>query len=343
MKGNIKGYKGYAKGLVCHGRQYAENTIFEVAPEEYGVQFCKDPFDVLDSYGFINDKMELNEFTTVAVDDCTTTDNKNYTAKKVNVGEKLSIEELCNECFLRFNHLAADSYGEHLFAASADDYATAHSSRCWSAAVTTGKKSLAANGDDHSAAAATGNKSAASTLGHSSVAASTGIGSAAINACYGSSSVAASTGENSVAESVGCCSVCTTTGEHSLAVADDSGLFSVAASTGVGSVAESAGGSSIAASTGENSIAVSKGEKSVAVNTGLNSSAATEGDRSIAIAAGINSKAKGKLGCYIAVTEWEANIDGKWQLKDIQMRKVDGVKIKEDVYYTLQNGEFVEA
>ena len=33
----MKGYKGFGKGLVCRGKQYAENTVFE----EYDAEICR--------------------------------------------------------------------------------------------------------------------------------------------------------------------------------------------------------------------------------------------------------------------------------------------------------------
>ena len=62
----------------------------------------------------------------------------------------------------------------------------------------------------------------------------------------------------------------------------------------------------------------------------------------MAIAFGIDSKAKGALGCYIALAEWESTDDG-YVLKDFKSAKVDGKKIKENTFYKLVNGKFVEA
>ena len=46
----MKGYKGFSKGLVCRGKQYAENTVFEEDDAQIcqsGMHFCENPFDVL--------------------------------------------------------------------------------------------------------------------------------------------------------------------------------------------------------------------------------------------------------------------------------------------------------
>ena len=64
----MKGYKGFEPGLICRGKQYAENTVFEEEEAEiysYGMHFCENPFDVLDYYGFTNDNGDFNEFAEV--------------------------------------------------------------------------------------------------------------------------------------------------------------------------------------------------------------------------------------------------------------------------------------
>lgn len=67
--------------------------------------------------------------------------------------------------------------------------------------------------------------------------------------------------------------------------------------------------------------------------------ASVKGKNSIACALGINGAAKGALGCWIAVAEY----DGEKNVIGGRFAMVDGEKIKEDTYYTLKNGEFVEA
>ena len=96
----MKGYKGFSKGLVCRGKQYAENTVFEEDDAKIcksGMHFCENPFDVLDHYGFVADNGELNEYAEVeALDDAQTDDQKKFCTKKLKVGEKLGIAGLVN-------------------------------------------------------------------------------------------------------------------------------------------------------------------------------------------------------------------------------------------------------
>ena len=89
------------------------------------------------------------------------------------------------------------------------------------------------------------------------------------------------------------------------------------------------------------SAATNTGSRSAATNTGYMSAATVEGKDSFAIATGIQGKARGKKGCYIAVAEWKC-VFGNWKPIDFKTVKVDGEKIKEDTFYTLKKGEFVE-
>ena len=63
---------------------------------------------------------------------------------------------------------------------------------------------------------------------------------------------------------------------------------------------------------------------------------------SVAAALGIDSKAKGALGCWIVIAEWESDEKFNWHRKDVQCFKVDGENIKPDTWYKLKNGGLVE-
>ena len=98
----MKGYKGFEKGLVCKDKQYAENTVFEEKEAvicRSGMHFCENPFDVLDYYGFVNDKGEFNEFAEVeALEEAKTDDHKKYCTTKLKVGAKLSFAGFVKAC-----------------------------------------------------------------------------------------------------------------------------------------------------------------------------------------------------------------------------------------------------
>ncbi len=201
----MKGYKGFSKGLICRGKQYAENTVFEEENAEIchsGMHFCKNPFDVLEHYGFVNeDTAELNEFCEVeALDEAKTDGEKKFCTKKLKIGAKLGISGLIN-AFVSFTLANVKSEGA----------------------------------------------------------------------------------------------------------------------------------------------ATNTGDRSVATNTGDRSVATVSGKESFAIATGIDGKAKGTLGCYIALAEWEWNDDeNRYRLMNFKTHKVDGEIIKPDTFYMLKGCEFIE-
>ena len=118
-----------------------------------------------------------------------------------------------------------------------------------------------------------------------------------------------------------------------------SGNYSTAGSSGDSSTAGSSGDSSTAGSSGYYSTAGSSGNSSTAAATGAYCSAKADGKDSIAVVNGACGKACGALGCYLVLTEYDD--DGNMLLA--KMAKVDGAVIKENTWYTLKNGEFVEA
>ena len=67
------------------------------------------------------------------------------------------------------------------------------------------------------------------------------------------------------------------------------------------------------------------------------------GEDAVIMCAGSRSKAKGKKGSWITLAEWVKDEEkGRYVPICVKTERVDGEKIKEDTYYTLKNGEFVE-
>ena len=109
-------------------------------------------------------------------------------------------------------------------------------------------------------------------------------------------------------------------------------------SSGDYSTAGSSGNSSTAGSSGYSSTAGSSGNYSTAAATGAYCRAKADGKDSIAVVNGVCGKARGALGCYLVLTEYDNNGKLLWA----KMAQVDGYIIKEMVWYTLKNGEFVK-
>ena len=97
-----KGYKGFEKGLVCRGKQYKENTIFEEDEAivcEKGMHYCKNPFDVLEYYDLVNEDGSFNDFAEVeSLAEEKTDDEKKYCTTKLKIGAKLSFSGFVKAC-----------------------------------------------------------------------------------------------------------------------------------------------------------------------------------------------------------------------------------------------------
>ena len=146
-----------------------------------------------------------------------------------------------------------------------------------------------------------------------------------------------SSGRYSTAGSSGDYSTAGSSGYSS--TAGSSGYYSTAGSSGYYSTAGSSGDSSTAGSSGYSSTAGSSGDSSTAAATGAYCRAKADGKDNIAVANGAHSKARGILGCYLVLTEYDDDGNMLWA----KMAKVDGVSVKENVWYMLKNGEFAEA
>ena len=149
------------------------------------------------------------------------------------------------------------------------------------------------------------------------------------------------TGYMSAATNTGRYSAATNMGDNSAAT--NTGDNSAATNTGYMSAATNTGYMSAATNTGDNSAATNTGDNSAATNTGYMSAAEVNGNGSVAIVTGYKSKVKASLGNAIVIVE-----RGKWNgkiypLLAIKSAIVDGKIIKEDTWYKLVDGEFVEA
>ena len=108
--------------------------------------------------------------------------------------------------------------------------------------------------------------------------------------------------------------------------------------TGDRSAATNTGDRSAATNTGHRSAATNTGHQSAATNTGDQSAATVLGEESVACSLGEYGKAKGAKGCWLVLAEWK---DG--HRKDVRCFYVDGESVKANVFYTLKDGELVEA
>ena len=110
---------------------------------------------------------------------------------------------------------------------------------------------------------------------------------------------------------------------------------------------DATGNCGASSATGYKGASSATGDCGASSATGYKGSAIAGDPESIAIAWGYKGKAKGILGSYLVLADWEGN-EGTywrqegWSLKGAKMIRVDGDKIKADTWYTMKNGEILE-
>ena len=125
--------------------------------------------------------------------------------------------------------------------------------------------------------------------------------------------------------------------------ASATGYHGAASATGYQGAASATGDHGAASATGNQGAASATGNQGAASATGYHGAASATGRAGVALAAGAECKAKGALGCAICVVE-RGEWDGEtYPIINIKAAIVDGTTIRADTYYTLHNGELVEA
>ena len=117
-----------------------------------------------------------------------------------------------------------------------------------------------------------------------------------------------------------------------------SGRSGNAAASGDSGNAAASGWKGNAAASGDLGNAAASGERGTAVATGEQGSSSANGEQCLAVAWGKDSRAKGKLGTWLVVTEYDSGM-----ILNAKLVQVDGLTVKEETWYTLKNGEMVEA
>ena len=176
---------------------------------------------------------------------------------------------------------------------------------------------------DYGASSATGYRGASSATGYRGASSATGYrGASSATGDYGASSATGYRGASSATGDYGASSA---TGDY--------GASSATGDYGASSATGKCGASSATGKCGASSA------------TGLYGSAIAGDPESIAIAWGYKGKAKGVIGSYLVLADWEENnfwTQEEWSLKGAKMIRVDGDKIKADTWYTMENWEIVE-
>ena len=301
---NAKGFKAFDKGLVCRGKQYAENTVFEESSAEIckrGMHYCTNPFDVLDYYDLVNGKGEIPDFAAVeSLEQPKTDDGRKFCTAKLKVGAKLSFGGFVTACV------------EYL-------------------KETTKLKGNAAK------MASSGNAAQMASSGNAAKMASSGY--AAQMASSGNAAKMASSGDAAQMASSGDAAKMASSGYA--AKMASSGYAAQMASSGNAAQMASSGDAAKMASSGNAAKMASSGYAAQMASSGNAAKMASSGYDCVICCAGNNSIAKAKKGSWITLAEWKLSEEkGRPVPVCVKTEFVDGERIQENTWYRLQDGEF---
>ena len=178
---------------------------------------------------------------------------------------------------------------------------------------------------DCGASSATGYKGASSATGYKGASSATGdYGASSATGYYGASSATGDYGASSA------------TGDY--------GASSATGNCGASSATGYKGASS---ATGDYGASSATGNCGASSATGYKGASSANDPESIAVAWGYHGKARGVKGSYLVLADWEGDegnywTQDRWSLKGAKMIRVDGEAIKENTWYTMENGEIVE-
>ena len=298
-------FKAFHPGMICNGKQYAENTVYEENGDticEKGVMhFCETPFDCLDYYPLIDESGRITEFAEVTPMDVVLKKGNKRACRTLHIGAKLSLKDIINaQIDIQMEKgndgtSASDNWSK--LAASGDESQLAASGYGSKLAASGDWSKLAASGN-WSQLAASGDKSKLAASGNWSKLAASGDESQLAASGYGSQLAASGDGSNLVASGYG---------------------SQLAASGDKSQLAASGDGSKLAASGDESQLAAS-------------------GAHSIAAAIGNDSVASASLGSWIVLAEYNDDVP-----ICVKAAQIDGEKLKPNVFYRLKGGEFVKA
>ena len=298
----MKGYKAFEKGMICRGKQYRENTVFEEAAAEIckrGMHFCKFPLDVLEYYPLVDEKGNISVFAEVeALGEAKTDDGKKYCTERLKIGNEITFAELVQASIDEGNM----ENGNSAQIGSSGDRARIGSSG-YSAQI-----------------GSSGDWARIGSIGYSAR-----IGSSGNSARIGSSGNSAQIGSSGNSAQIG-----------------SSGDSAQIGSSGDWAQIGSSGYSARIGSSGYRARIGSSGNSARIGSSGEYARISSDGKNSVVCCAGANSWVKAKKGSWITLSEWGNNDEGEYVPICVKTMQVDGETIKEDTFYRLKNGEFVE-
>ena len=335
----MKAYKGFDKDLKCRGFQYESGKEYEEEKAklcERGAHACENPLDTFRYY-----RPGESRYCEVELEDNgdrSGIDTK-VCGKRIRIGAEIGVKGVI-QAGVRFVFDKCESATENH---ASGDLGNAAASGWRGNAAASGRSGNAAASGESGNAAASGRSGNAAASGDSGNAAASGWrGNAAASGWRGNAAAsgdlgnAAASGWSGNAAASGDLGNAAASGDLGNAAA--SGRSGNAAASGRSGNAAASGWRGNAAASGWRGNAAASGERGTAVATGEQGSSSANGEQCLAVAWGKDSRAKGKLGTWLVVTEYDSGM-----ILNAKLVQVDGLTVKEETWYTLKNGEMVEA
>ena len=305
----MKVYKGTGKNMQCKGLQYELGKPVTVEGDinlcERGLHACEMPLDVLSYYPPASSRYFAGELEGVSKEK---QDDTKRVGNRLTLKAELSIAGLVKA---QIEYVKERATPENTGKATGNQ----------GAASATGNRGAASAAGDQGAASATGDQGAASATGYQGAASATGDQGAA--SATGNRGAASATGNQGAASATG--------------------NRGAASATGTQGAASATGYQGTASATGTQGAASATGYQGAASATGYQGAASATVKSCVALSTGVNGKVMGAIGNAIVCVE-RGEFDGNtYPIKTILSAVVDGGIIKPDVWYTVENGKWVEA
>ena len=316
-------YKAFEKGLICRGKQYAENTIFEEQGAdrcctEGVMHFCKEPFDTLKYYPLVDGNGDFSEFAIIEPLDDIIEESYKCASKKIRIKEKLTFSEFIKKAVAKINGKRNDGPKPSISTTSRD-FARIGSSGDYARIGSSGYGARIGSSGYGARICSSGYGAQIGSIGDGAR-----IGSSGYGAQIGSIGDGARIGSSGYGAQIGSCGY----GSQ----ISSGGDFAQIGSSGDYTQISSGGFDVRIGSSGDYARIGSSGDYARINMTG---------ERSVASCVGYRGTIKGTKGCWIVLTEWQ-EVDNKMIPVCVKCGQIDGKILKENVFYTLKNGEFVE-
>ena len=330
---NAKGYKAFAPGMICRGKQYAENTDYEEADGAICgkgmMHYCVNPFDTLNFYDLVGENGKFSDFAEVeALDPPVSGSDGKFAAKKLHIGAKLSFAGFVKACIDYTKEQTIDNMpkseigtGDSAQIGSSGDYAKIGSSGYYAKIGSSGNSAQIGSSGYYAKIGSSGHYAQIGSSGNYAQ-----IGSSGYSAQIGSSGYYAKIGSSGYYAQIG-----------------SSGDYAQIGSSGNSAQIGSSGDYAQIGSSGDSAQIGSSGNSAQIGSSGNYAKINSTGEDSVICCAGSGSVVKAKAGSWITLAEWEYSDEkGRFAPRCVKTEYVDGEKIKADTWYRLKNGEFEE-